>query len=136
MTFDSGNTQHPYVPPRADVLDRQTASGIRRRQSRLGIASFILAIVAGVTGLALVVIAGVLDASTPGGMDEESPLALIVGLGMFGIGAINLIGIGFGVAGLIQVDRLRTFAVLGLVFNTLVILGFCGLVVVGLNMAG
>jgi len=133
VTFDSDNPQHPYAPPRADALDyRQTAMVIGRRQSGLGITSFVLAIVAGLTALALVVIAGVMEASTPGGMDEESPQAIIVGLGIFGVVALNLLGIGLGVAGLVHADRLRTFAVLGLVFNSLVILGLGGLMVIGL----
>jgi hypothetical protein len=117
-------------------MDRQPANGLGRKQSGLGIASFILAIVAGVTAVALVVIAGVIELSTPGGMDEESPQALIVGLGIFGVFALNLLGIGLGLGGLFQADRLRTFAVLGLVFNLLVILGIGGLMVLGLAMGG
>ena len=135
MTLDPTNPQRPYAPPRADALDRQTATGVVRRQSGLGIASFVVAIVAGVSAFALVVIAGVMEVSTPGGVDEESPLAIIVGLGLFAVVALSMLGIGLGFAGLVQADRLRTFGVLGLVFNILVILGLVGLMVVGVAVA-
>jgi len=135
VTFDSGNPQHPYAPPRADALDRRTENGNGHRQSGLGITSFVLAISAGVTAFALVAIAGALEASTPEGMDEESPQAMIVGLGIFGVVGLNMLGIGLGVAGLVHPNRLRTFAVLGLVFNILVILGLGGIMVIGLTVA-
>ena len=47
-----------------------------------------------------------------------------------------MLGIGLGVGGLVQVDRSRTFGVLGLVFNILVILGLVGLIVVGITTEG
>ena len=112
------------------------ADGGGRRQSGLGIASFVVAIVGGVTVFVLIVIAGVMAASTSDGMDEESPQAILLGVGLLASVMINVFGILLGVAGLGQSDRVRTFAVLGLVLNLLVILGFVGLVVLGLSMGG
>lgn len=134
MTFDSDNPQYPYTTPRAGTVERQPMSGIGRRQSGLGIASFVLAIVAGVTALALVVIAGVMEASSPGGMDEESPQAIIVGLGIFGVLGLSMLGVGLGVGGLVQADRSRAFGAIGLILNILVILGLGGIMVVGMTM--
>ena len=105
-----------------------------RTHSGVGIASFIIAIVAGMTAFSLIVIAGVMEATTPGGMDEDAPQVILVGLGIFGAVALGMLGAGLGVAGLVQTDRLRTFAVLGLIFNMLVVLGLGGLVVIGLTM--
>jgi hypothetical protein len=135
VTFDSDNLQHPYAPPLSDALDPQLANGLRQKQSGIGIASFVLAIASGVTAAALVVIAGVMEVSTPGGMDEESPQAIIIGLGIFGVIGLNMLGIGLGVAGFFQPDRSRIFSVLGLVFNLMVILGLGGLMVIGLMIS-
>lgn len=136
MTFDPENPQYPYAPPFADTVDQPVVFGVRRRQAGLGIASFALAIFSGVTAFVVVVIAGVLEASTPGGMDEQSPQAIIVGLGIFGVFGLNLLGVGLGIGGLVQPDRLRTFGVLGLVLNILVILGLGGLMFLGYTMEG
>ena len=106
-----------------------------RKHSGLGIASFILAIFAGFTAFALVVTAGVLEASTPGGIDDESPVAIIIGLSLFAIIGVNLLGIALGVAGIFQPNRYRTFAVLGILFNLMLIMAFLLLVVIGLTIA-
>ena len=87
-----------------------------------------------VAALILVVVAGMMELSTPGGMDEESPQAIFLGFGLLGVVGLNFLGLGLGVAGLLQANRLRTFAVLGLVFNGLVIFCLGGLMVVGLTM--
>ena len=75
-----------------------------------------------------------MEATTPGGMDEDAPLVILVGLGIVGAVALGMLGAGLGVAGLVQTHRLRTFAVLGLVFNMLVVLGLVGLIAIGLSM--
>ncbi len=121
--------ENPFKSPSLDA--GKTTSGIERRQSGMGIASFVIAIGAGVTLFVLLMILGAMDVSTPGGIDEESPEAIIAGLGLLAVVAINILGIGLAVGGLVQTDRLRMFGVLGLVFNLLVILGFVGIMVIG-----
>ena len=101
-------------------------------QSGLGIASFIIAVAVGFGMVLLVVYAGVVEASSPGGMDEESMTAIAIGLGALGGMAAALLGVVLGIAGLVQRDRKRLFAVLGLVLNGLTILGVAGLILIGL----
>jgi hypothetical protein len=50
--------------------------------------------------------------------------------GVFG----NLIGILLGIAGFVEKNRKRVFSVLGLVLNTVIILGLCALIAIGLAM--
>ena len=102
------------------------------RHSGFGIASFVIAIGAGLLEFALVVAAGVVEASTPGGMDENSPVAILLGLGLFGGLFAAFVGVVFGIAGVCQSDRRKVFAVLGLVFCSAVLLGVLGLMVIGL----
>ena len=135
MTFDSDRRQDPFSPPLAEAVHDKTAGRSGRRQSGLGIASFVLAMTVGVLAFALVLLAGVMEISTPGGVDEESAVAIVVGLSLFAIFGLNILGIGLAIAGLIQADRLRTFALLGLVFNLLIAASLGGLVIIGLAMA-
>ena len=104
------------------------------RHSGLGIASFIGAIIAGVGEFILVMIAGVIEVSTPGGMNEESPQAVILGLLMIAGLFLAMVGIGLGIAGLIQRECKKIFAILGLVFNLMIIFGVVGLFIIGLAM--
>jgi hypothetical protein len=101
------------------------------RHSGFGIASFLIAVGAGLLEFALVAAAAVLEASTPGGIDEDSPVAILLGLGIFGGLCIALVGIGLGVAGLCQQNRSKVFAVLGVVFGSAVLLGVLLLLVIG-----
>jgi len=50
------------------------------KHSGLGIASFVTAIVSGILIFILTVAAGVIHASSPGGMDDKSPAAVVIGL--------------------------------------------------------
>jgi hypothetical protein len=104
------------------------------RHSGLGIASFILAILSGLGLFVVFAIAGVLESSTPGGIPDESPILLVVGLALIAFLFLAMLAIGLGVAGLFQSDRVRLFAVLGVAFAGLSILGTIGLALVGFLM--
>jgi hypothetical protein len=75
-----------------------------------------------------------MEASNPGAVDEESPIAIVVGLGIFGVVGLSMLGIGLGVAGVLQPNRARAFGIIGLLFNIFVILGLIGIVVLGVMM--
>src|SRR5690606_33657307 len=92
------------------------------KHSGVGIASFVTSIVAGVLIFLLVIIAGVLEVSTPGGMDEESIAAVLIGLFLFAFLGAELVALGLGIGGLIQKDRKKIFAILGVVFSATALL--------------
>jgi mannose/fructose/N-acetylgalactosamine-specific phosphotransferase system component IIC len=102
--------------------------------SGFGIASFVIACLAGMFELAVIVYAGLLQTTTPGGMDENSPQVIVIGLAAIGGMALDLLAIGLGVAGLFQRGRSKTFAVLGVVLGTVILLGMIGLIVLGIAM--
>ena len=60
-------------------------------------------------------------------------LVIMIGLGCPGL-ALGLIGVGFGIAGLLQKDRNKLFPGLELALNALVILAICGLMMLGISM--
>ena len=104
------------------------------KHSGFGIASFIISVAIGMFDFAVIVFAGLIEGSTPGGMDEESVVAILIGLFILGGMAANMAGAGLGIAGLVQRDRKKVFAVLGLAFNTAVIFGVIFLMILGAMM--
>lgn len=106
---------------------------MEQKHSGLGIASFILSLVCGLMIFVLFVVAGVIEVSTPGGMDEESAAAIIIGLLIFLDFFILLVAIGLGIGGLIQKERKRLFAILGLVFSIGILFTTMLLMLIGLT---
>jgi hypothetical protein len=102
------------------------------KHSVLGIASLVIVIVAALFVALLIAVAGVIDAKTPGGMDEESPIAIILGITMLGGMGLDLLGLGLGIAGLCQRHGNKAWSIVGVVIGALVLLGFFAIVGVGL----
>jgi hypothetical protein len=113
----------------------QDASYPELQHSGLGIGSFVIALLCGFGEFAMVMAAGFLEATTPGGLDGTSPAAILLGLGLFGGLFLAFVGIVLGVAGLVMSNRKKVFALLGMVFNAMVILGVVGLMVIGMAMS-
>lgn len=108
----------------------------RRSHTLLGISSLVIAVLMGFVLLALIVILGTMEASTPGGVDENSLLVSLLGLAIILCLLANVVGIGLGVGGMIQRRKRLTFAVLGTVLNVLILLGVVALIVFGLVIGG
>lgn len=122
-----------YRPPTARVADPGD-SAARVRHSGLGIASFVISCVCAVLILVLLIVAGVMEMSTPGGVSEESPVVIIVGLLLIFFVFLALVGLGLGIAGLCQSERKKVFAVLGTVFGLATVGGTAAIVAIGLTM--
>ena len=105
-----------------------------QKHSRLGIASFITSIVSGILIFLVIVIAGVMEASTPGGMDEESAGAVMVGLFLFAFLGAALVALGLGIGGLLQKERKKIFAILGTVFSSVSLVVTIFIMILGLAM--
>src|SRR5690606_41826207 len=86
------------------------------KHSGLGIASFIISLVAGLAILIAIVIAGIMEANTPGGSDENSPEAILLGLVQSGMLVLDLVALGLGIGAPFQRDRQKIFATLGAIF--------------------
>ena len=102
--------------------------------SRLGIASFVISAIFAIAIFVAFAYAGYLEATTPGGMDEESPEAIVVGLFVIFCSFGLIVGLGLGIAGLFTRQRRKVFPILGTILSALVLLGACGLVGIGLAM--
>jgi hypothetical protein len=102
--------------------------------SGIGIASLVLAVVAGIAMLVIFGIAGVMAGDDVGGFDEESPAAMALGAFALLAGALTLVGLCLGIGALLQKDRNKLFGVIGIIANALVLVGSGGLMCVGALM--
>ena len=105
-----------------------------QKHSGLGIASFITSIISGILIFLTIVIAGIMEASTPGGIDAESAVAVTVGLSLFAFLGAALVALGLGIGGLLQKGRRKIFAILGTVFSVVSLVVTAFLMIVGLAM--
>lgn len=120
----------------------------RSGQSRLGIASLVIAVLTTVLLVVLLVVAFNTAGNLLGGEDpssvtredlqrnlENNPGAGgVLGLAGFGLAVtpfLYVLGAALGIAGLVQKRRLRLFAVLGTVLNALILLGLVLLILFG-----
>ena len=102
--------------------------------SGIGIASFIISLLSGIMLFVLVVIAGILEVSSSGGMDEESIAAVLVGLFLLLFIGTSVLGFGLGIGGLFQSSRKRVFAVLGTLFASINIFSLVALFILGIAL--
>jgi hypothetical protein len=102
----------------------------QRNHSPLGVASFILSLVSGLILLVAIVAAGAMVTSNPT-LDEESPEMIGLGCAILFFGFLELVALGLGIAGAIQASRSKVFAILGIVFSAVVLLGIAFLMVIG-----
>ena len=103
------------------------------KHSRLGIASFTLAIIVAVAMLATFVIAGLLHSSHP---DGPYPGQALVGIVAILLMLVDVVAVGLGIASISQSGVKKVFGILGLIFSALTVLGSIGLILLGLKMTG
>lgn len=102
------------------------------KHSGVGIASFVLSLLSGVSLFALFGVAAYMASQSPGGMSEDDPTAMLLGFALIGAGMAQFLAVILGVVGLFQANRKKIFAILGTIFSLLAILSFGGLMVLGI----
>lgn len=132
------NSYSPYQSPQPESF-RDLPRGPETealRQSGLGVASFVIAMLCGLTFFGALVVAGVvgLRAAEEGGGQPSGALMMMIGFAILGAMGLALLGGILGLVALFQSDRKRLFAVLGLILNLLVFLGIGGIFAVGVSM--
>ncbi len=121
----------------------QGEAPVRDRNSKAGITSLVIAILATVGVVVLFVIAALIGASALGGTDPQSfdPQSFqksgafagfaLVGIGFLACIILYFIGLVLGLVGVFQRRRKRLYAVLGAVANGLAVLAIVSLLVLG-----
>ena len=108
---------------------------MEQKHSGLGIASLVSSIVSGIFQFLVFCVLGAMEASTPGGINEESPGAVVGGLFLLAFLFVAFAALGLGIGGLFQKDRKKIFAVLGTVFSACVFFGTLFVLLIGLAMS-
>ncbi len=117
-------------PYGATFLPQQSATA-EPRHSGVGITSFALSMLSGISLFALFGVAGYLESQSPAGMSEEDPTTMLLGVALLGAGMAQFLAFILGAVGLFQPNRKKIFAILGLIFSLVAIVTFGGLMVVG-----
>ena len=103
-------------------------------QSGLGIASFILSVVSALGTFVLLAVAGIVENSTPGGMDENSSEAMLIGLLLIGFVFTSLLALGLGIGGLVQENRLKGLSITCTVLATLTLIVVTLIMILGIAL--
>ena len=102
------------------------------KHSGLGIASILLAVLAGIGFAVTMVIAVAIMGDDPTAFgNEEAPATMILGACVVLCGLASLVGIGLAIGGLVEKNRKKVFPTIGLVVNALGILLLVGLAILG-----
>ncbi|MGY6588907.1 MAG: hypothetical protein ACXIUB_11560 [Wenzhouxiangella sp.] len=86
-------------------------------QSKLGIASLLTSLLLGFLMLVLFMIAALVELNSPGGMDEESIEAILIGFGFFALLLALLLPIALGIAGLFQQGTSKVLSIIGILIS-------------------
>ena len=105
-----------------------------QKHSGFGIASFITSIVSGVLLFMTLMIAGVLESTTPGLLDEESGGAFLIGIFFIIILIAELIALGLGIGGIFQKERKKLYSILGTIISAAVIVIMVVLIFLGMAL--
>jgi len=101
------------------------------RHRGLGIASFIIAMV---VLLLIFLVFGVAGALRVSGVKSPA-IDVVIGLAAIALWLANLVGIGLGIAGLIDKTSKKTFPILGLVIGAGTLAISVGVVLIGIRMS-
>jgi hypothetical protein len=91
-------------------------TGIVKSHSGFGVAALIISTITFFLMLILFFVAGVIETTSPGGVDPESVTALLIGLFLFAFLLADILAIIFGVIGLTQKHVKKTYSILGIIF--------------------
>jgi hypothetical protein len=116
--------------------DDEDGYDLRQRElphSGVGIASCVLALLAVLIGaFAMALAADVGFDDIEAAIDAGEPQAMLAALLVIGAGFLSLVGVALAIAGLLQRDRNKLFAILGLCLNGLFFLCGFGLMLIGM----
>jgi len=112
-----------------------------QKHSKIGIASFVIGIVATLIFCLVILLAFgygfTMAMQNPYfQVNQSSPTILALGLLMCVSPILSLVGVGLGIGAMAQKNEKKLFGIIGLVLNLLVILVFCGLFVYGIGQSG
>jgi hypothetical protein len=105
----------------------------RVSHSGLGISAFVISLISGVVMTIAFIVAAAMEAQ-PGGMDEDSPAAIVMGLFLVLSVLGQMLALGLGIASMLQANRNKLFGIVGTVCAATALVGGGLLMLLGLAM--
>jgi hypothetical protein len=118
------------LPP--PVMPPPPAPGLKKH-SPIGIASLA---VGAVSLIAVCVVFGLSLASQDTTSANYETMTTAVGIIAICAIVMSLVGVGLGIAGIVQKAQSKVFAILGLCLSALVLIGLCGIMLIGFAALG
>ena len=104
---------------------------VQKKHSGVGIASFVIGIL---SALGVCLTFGLSFYAQSASSQTSSSITSAVGfLGMCSM-VISLVGVGLGIAGVVQKVQSKVFPIIGLVLSALVLLGMCAIMLLGFSV--
>ena len=94
------------------------------KQSKLGIASFVISFSSGLFIFFLLFVIRLSYGGEVEGIDDSKDDFVILGIILLFFLAATLVALGLGLAGIIQKERKKTFAILGSVFSVIILTSY------------
>lgn len=101
------------------------------KHSGVGITSFVLSLLSGFGMFVMCGVAVYMAMKAPGGMADDDPMVILLGLAVIGLGMTQVFAFILGAVALFQPNRKRIFAVLGTIFSLMAMLCIVGLIILG-----
>jgi hypothetical protein len=105
--------------------------GEKPKHSPLGIASFVASLVALLTMCGFFAFSYIIGSQ---GATNSQSMGIVAWVFICTLGLSTLAGIGLGIAAVVQKGTNKVFGILGLVFSSLLLLGFCLLMLFGVGI--
>ena len=109
---------------------------VEQKHSQLGIASFIISLLAAAALCATLVFALLLPNFLDTGVRSTGLINSMVGIVYCGFVLLDFVGIGLGIAGMLEKNRKPVFAILGIVFSSATVLVMVGQYIIGSLIEG
>lgn len=107
---------------------------MERKQSGFGVASFVLSIIVAFLVFMTVGAAGIVGATSTGGLQPKSVAVMVLALCLMGAFLLDFLALALGFAGLCQSDRKKSFAALGTGFSCVLFLGTLAIILLNLDL--
>ena len=125
MTAPKTFVPPPPTNPSSMPLEPNTQATETLRHSGPGIAAFLLSILGGIIFIIAIVVAlGAVQS-------KNTEILNFAGFALFAAWGLEIIAVILSIVGLVQKDRKKIFAILGLIFSVLILLVSAALVIIG-----
>lgn len=114
------------------MLENEVVPVMEKKHSGMGIASFVTSIVIGLSIMMCYFFIAFKTVASGGSIDSHSSFAIVTGLIILGLIMFDMIALGLGIAGVIQKDRKKIYAILGIIISAAMILSVVVLMFIGL----